>query len=719
MNSSLYERRHRTENSQGFTLLGTILLVAVCSGLTLTYFAMSSGSIRVATRRESSMRLDATATSAAQLVAQEVWNRYVHANGGAATDLSSFREFLDAGSSVAAVPKGDGDAFGVATDVKSVIAGDAGEGASKFGQLYLVAATARRRDTDVETDLEVSVTMATGDVPSAERTSVRQAFTIGGAEFKGFDYALLTNNVNCIMCHATFDSAGRYYNSDASKLSSFNRVKIGTLSSLQIRAHEAMSDVYGTIHSRGSLMDSEGNPLASLSNTTLQGAELDETGHIVEQQNGSILQDDLTLASGDPLPQNGQLYLNYPTQIPQMTDGELPLAFPAAVPDMNGNKKVDKDEFDLIAKNSTGSLGGSILTVKDGSTFESSIASGSVKPSISGSTNDNLVLMGTPDNPIKIDGKIAVDGDVVLFGTVKGEGAIYASGNVYVVGDLQYADGVDANGNRTFGVGQDGHPNALALAAGGNIITGDHLSIPKWGPYQSNPAPVNGDGTGSYNFTMNEMAIFNRQEWAKTQPTLPGIDGQPVTNPSYVANYTPSYYVLNEGNPVFIMNGANLGAGDQSQLYFDPASGLWKGKELLETYEKPFLQQINATDAAYGSAVIKPLSPQNHWMSIASLQGLRKLAEMFHPVGPMKVDALLYTNNAAFAMMRNLSKYQGRLLLNGGLIAADTGVLLPNGFNLNFDPRPSKFVNLWDLTKPIEMHRAVWRKLNSYSEQQP
>jgi hypothetical protein len=322
------------------------------------------------------------------------------------------------------------------------------------------------------------------------------------------------------------------------------------------------------------------------------------------------------------------------------------------------------------------------------------------------------VLVGTPGNPIQINGKVAVDGDVVLFGPVKGEGAIYASGNVYVVGDLTYADGVDAQGNRTFGIGADGRPNALAIAAGGNIVAGDPLTIPNWGAYKTNPLPVTGDSTGAFNFAMNEMAIFNRREWAKTQPTLPGIDGSPVTNPDYVAGYDPSYYVLDPGDPVFILNGANLTPETQRELYYDPQSGLWKGKELLHQYDAQYLQQISASDVEYQDAVIKTLSPTEGWMANSTLQALRKLAEAFHAIGPMKIDALLYTNAAAFTMLRNQSKYQGRLIQNGGLVAADTGVLLPNGFELNFDPRPSEFVNLWDMTKPIEMRRTVWRKLS-------
>jgi hypothetical protein len=52
----------------------------------------------------------------------------------------------------------------------------------------------------------------------------------------------------------------------------------------------------------------------------------------------------------------------------------------------------------------------------------------------------NLYLVGTPTDPIRIDGTVVVRGSVVLAGVVTGQGAIYAGGNVYVPNDLTYAD---------------------------------------------------------------------------------------------------------------------------------------------------------------------------------------------------------------------------------------------------------------------------------------
>ena len=53
----------------------------------------------------------------------------------------------------------------------------------------------------------------------------------------------------------------------------------------------------------------------------------------------------------------------------------------------------------------------------------------------------NLYLVGTPANPIVLNGPVVIRGDVIISGTVTGQGAIYNSGNIYVPDSLNYLDG--------------------------------------------------------------------------------------------------------------------------------------------------------------------------------------------------------------------------------------------------------------------------------------
>ena len=95
-----------------------------------------------------------------------------------------------------------------------------------------------------------------------------------------------------------------------------------------------------------------------------------------------------------------------------------------------------------------------------------------------------MVLVGTADNPIRLDGKVVLDGDVVIRGYIQGTGQLSVSGNIYIPGDIVYKNGTssvtDASGNsvtqENFGVDPSGKTNLLGLMAGKNIVVGDYLS---------------------------------------------------------------------------------------------------------------------------------------------------------------------------------------------------------------------------------------------------
>ncbi len=52
--------------------------------------------------------------------------------------------------------------------------------------------------------------------------------------------------------------------------------------------------------------------------------------------------------------------------------------------------------------------------------------------------NEDIVLIGTPSNPIEINGTVVVRGDVIIKGTIAGQGTIYAGRNIYIADDIRY-----------------------------------------------------------------------------------------------------------------------------------------------------------------------------------------------------------------------------------------------------------------------------------------
>lgn len=96
--------------------------------------------------------------------------------------------------------------------------------------------------------------------------------------------------------------------------------------------------------------------------------------------------------------------------------------------------------------------------------------------------SENLLLVGTEDDPIILDGPVVVNNDVVLRGVIKGRGTIYAGRNVHVIGDLTYADPpvwpkpmTDFDAVKTANATKD----LVGLSAKGSIILGDY-TVNSW-----------------------------------------------------------------------------------------------------------------------------------------------------------------------------------------------------------------------------------------------
>ncbi len=95
----------------------------------------------------------------------------------------------------------------------------------------------------------------------------------------------------------------------------------------------------------------------------------------------------------------------------------------------------------------------------------------------------DVVLTGTPSNPIEITGPVVVTGDVLIKGTVTGQGTIYAGRNIHILGNIVYKDPPawpkpDINPGQTMAANET--KDFLGLAAKGNIVVGDYTEY-NWG----------------------------------------------------------------------------------------------------------------------------------------------------------------------------------------------------------------------------------------------
>jgi hypothetical protein len=270
-------------------------------------------------------------------------------------------------------------------------------------------------------------------------------------------------------------------------------------------------------------------------------------------------------------------------------------------------------------------------------------------------------------------------------------GSIVARGNIYVTGDLTYNDKV-VNGKRVFGVAADGTANGLGLAAGGNVLVGDYLT-PKGGSLTTPTSLMNGLPSGGFGFLYSEMSIFNRREWQKTQPLLPGATKRSmVKNSTYIPGYKPKYYVVQKGTPVYAFIKGS---------YWNDATKNWIGPEHAGS-----IRDLTMVKLAPG-AVTLPLNPTSNWIAPSQLKQFWIADEAKRVSGTaLKFDGLVYTDNTAFALARGSSKSKGDLTINGALVARDTGILAGGTFRIFYDERVTGFLDIKEQSA-VEFHRVV------------
>jgi hypothetical protein len=621
-----------------------------------------------------------------------------------------------------------------------------------------------RRDDGESTRLYITVSATSGRGEGIGNRQLNRAiqlvYTIEPSIFDGFDYGILTNNVNCVFCHTVVDSVDRFYNTDPTKYGTFDKVKVGSLESMMLR-HEprpsitdwdADSHVAGTVYVRGTVTNQNGLPIGSSQwdDLSFKSKAFDPSGHLIEDTWGRMTTTDFDPA-GMPLLPGENLYLDYPEDFEDMVDGKLPQAFPPPFPDNGGinpatgaptsagagNRVVDASEFFAVARDADGTISSGIINVSGAgqvidtaAEYNAALFTGN-QTSLAASTTGNVILSGTQDNPIVIDGTLAIDGDVVINGWIKGTGTIVTSGNIYVPTDLRYLDGAG-----TFGVASDGTQNALGLAAGGNLLLGDYLKPSVF----TNPSQyeiVTGSSDGEWNFSLAEISLFNRGEWAKTQQFLPGPgedNSNPATwtvsNPDYIADYTPRYYNFGEGDEIPIYN---LG-----EIYFDTATGTWIGDEEVPlSWDMDLLTVLDPGDTTnpllYDQTTGQPiaaviqLTPENGWLSDEMQKAAIEYFEGARPADtPMRIDGLLYTNNAIFGIVHRNDNMNGQLHINGSLVCADLGILAPGnrngntgsagnvpgspyaiGLQLNYDKRTKGMLNVINPNE-VTIKRTLW-----------
>lgn len=341
--------------------------------------------------------------------------------------------------------------------------------------------------------------------------------------YKGLDFGLLTKNLQCTLCHLHVNSVEKAFNKDPGKYNSFPKVKVGSTHMMGVSSG-ADTVVEGTILQRGNLEDDGSGSLIASSTAAarLKAVSLNPDGTIKQDSNGNptliVTTNTPSTSGGQPITPaaGGSLYTHYASDDDKQTEGVLPNDdFPSPFPDIprstdnnRPNHKIDADEVALARSEATaasdlnapGTLkGGVALTLPAGTSYtDTSLPNSGQAANITTGYDGNVILTGSSDNPIKLDGKVVIDGDVIIRGYVQGTGQILATGNIYILGDVIYKDKFTPvtlpNGStvvqENFGQDANSKPNLLGLVAGKNIIVGDYLSqVTNWNEGGGTPNP--------------------------------------------------------------------------------------------------------------------------------------------------------------------------------------------------------------------------------------
>lgn len=474
-------------SERGMAMVLTMIMIVIVLGAVLL---VSRQAITAKTQTDiahNQYQLEEACKAGIDTAIERVWNRYIASSttdktAGVAGNYATYLNFING-----VVAKNAAPVYLVSPSNPLVLDETRG--------IRVNSVTLARTDNINGFNLMIN---ATAQVGTQSRTA-QQSVMVGGSPFVGFDYAVLANNISCILCHAEFTNVFLDTNTVAANRETFDRVKLASLENLMYRPSSDIADsnVAGTIYTRGNVINSYTR--AAMSNAEITNINAlasypfyppgDPKEYKIKQPTGSLntmlSHEALSVAGvdGAGLPvKGGKMYKSYPTEVKKMADGLLPELFPAPFPDANENKVVDTSEFHTISDLLEGSVtGGVAFGVAAGGTYTgpsfptaSNGAAGDLASS--GQYLGNLILTGTAANPIQLNGQIAVEGDLMLRGVVKGTGQLFVKGNTYIGGDVTYANGV-VNSKETYGVAQDGTKNALAVITGGSVVMGDYQTI--------------------------------------------------------------------------------------------------------------------------------------------------------------------------------------------------------------------------------------------------
>lgn len=524
------------------------------------------------------------------------------------------------------------------------------------------------RRKDVGTNVVLNV-VAKGIIGNSERY-VTQTLTFGSAN--PWDFAILTDNIECTFCHLEVYSieAGykpngelrNFFKDSLADIDGFERVRVGSIASLKLGGNkhsEADSYILGTIYTAEDSNFVSGNSTIFTSGLQEDTAVIDAGNNfnstfkkIAQWDNG---QDAVQDCNRDDCSAFGQMYTNYPPISQGQPDGLLQDNFPLPVTDDNNDRLIDNTEWDHAVisggnvsvrrkgnvnniLNSTDTSGIILIPhnqyLGDINRSEKEFLSSSAKSSFGG---HHAILRGTPGNPLNFNGKVYVDGDVVISGRVSGDGMIIARGNVYIVGDITYDCGrqqcdysqphtlprfaLSAVGNITSGIygltGKHRDSSVYSRSVKTTLDGRDSFASPTsfrkadgsiHDRFKAQDIGTLTDSANQASLASTQMAIFNKHEYDRARAN---------------SQYIPRFYIFRQGQHDWLQRCHHTGCWQHVSPYTNLHGPSITARNLDGTEFLAGGNPVTVNNGNYDSAkdpeilnraVFVSMSPKDHWL---------------------------------------------------------------------------------------------------------
>ena len=275
----------------------------------------------------------------------------------------------------------------------------------------------------------------------------------------------------------------------------------------------------------------------------------------------------------------------------------------------------------------------------------------------------NLYLVGTPENPILLNGPVVVRGSVILSGYVSGQGSIYSGGNIYIADDVIYMNGPESvrppsndqqsvEDWRSESSGRD----SLGLFAREHIVVGDFTD--DW--WQENVAAWVGH---DLNKSSEDAGIDGIQNTREGPDGILGTADDDFLEDDGV--WTVSHYTEEDAERNLIPEGKVPGDVIPGSGEDIDGDGDYDGTTRMSEFDLP-----------------QPLSLEN-WAG-----NLQEGQETYSDVSNSEIgrlDAAFYTNHTFAAVFSNPA---GRIQINGAVVSRNESIIYAaDGLELNHDER--------------------------------